>query len=337
MPTITDVAREAGVGIGTVSRVINGSPLVAEATRERVLAVIRRLGYQPSPIARAFGRRRTDKLEVLVPLFAQSFVLEILQGIEDALADTDYALIIRTVDGGDDRDRVFQDCCVRGQADGVLVVWMAPTEDFVGRMSAESFPAVLLNSEHPRLWSVGTDHDAAALAATMHCVDVGHRDIALVDRREDPFNADSSGICLRGYRQALRNAGLSSRRDYERLADLGARGGAAALQALLALRDPPTAIVAGSESQAIGVLAAARALGRRVPEDLSIVGYNDTEITRDLGLTTVRVPLRELGRRAAETLVAVLAEPAADPVARYVSSELVVRATCGPPPASTRA
>ena len=85
MPTIMDVAREAGVGIGTVSRVINGNPLVSEATRQRVLAVIERLGYQPSPIARAFGRRRTDKLEVLVPMFAQSFVLEILQGVEDAL------------------------------------------------------------------------------------------------------------------------------------------------------------------------------------------------------------------------------------------------------------
>src|SRR5438067_6060085 len=146
MPTSMDVAREAGVGIGTVSRVINGNPLVSEATRQRVLAVIERLGYQPSPIARAFGRRRTDKLEVLVPMFAQSFVLEILQGVEDALADTDYALVVRTVEDADQRDRVFQECCVRGRTDGVLVVWMAPTERFVERLDAEQLPAVLLNS-----------------------------------------------------------------------------------------------------------------------------------------------------------------------------------------------
>src|SRR6266852_4157741 len=142
MPTIMDVARAARVGIGTVSRVINDSPLVSAATRQRVLEVIERLGYQPSPIARAFGRRRTDKLEVLVPLFAQSFVLEILRGVEDALADTDFALIVRPVDGADERDRVFQECCVRGHTDGALVVWMAPTETFVQRLDAEQFPAV---------------------------------------------------------------------------------------------------------------------------------------------------------------------------------------------------
>src|SRR5947199_4932207 len=123
MPTIMDVARDAGVGIGTVSRVINNSPLVSEAMRQRVLAVIERLGYQPSPIARAFGRRRTDKLDVLVPLFAQSFVLEILRGVEDSLADTDYALIVRTVQDAGERDRVFQECCVRGRTDGAFLVW----------------------------------------------------------------------------------------------------------------------------------------------------------------------------------------------------------------------
>lgn len=332
MPTIMDVAREAGVGIGTVSRVINGSPLVSESTRQRVLEVINRLGYQPSPIARAFGRRRTDKMEILVPLFAQSFVLEILRGVEDALAETDYALIVRSVDGADERDRVFQECCVRGQADGALVIWMAPTNSFRQRVEAERFPVVLLNSVNPGMWSIAVDHDAAAETATQHCVNLGHRGIALVDRLEDPFSTVQRGICQVGYRKALAGAGLDLVDGYERLADLSAVGGAAALEALLALPVPPTAVVAGSDSQAIGVLAAARRLGRRVPEDLSIVAYNDTEITRDLGMTTMQVPLRELGRRAAEMLLTALADSGVDPVARLVSAELVLRQTCGPVP-----
>src|SRR5947207_1553269 len=186
MPTIMDVAREAGVGIGTVSRVINSSPLVSEAMRQRVLAVIERLGYQPSPVARAFGRRRTDKLEVLVPLFAQSFVLEIMRGIDDALADTDCALIVRTAEDARQRDDVFSECCVRGRTDGALVIWMAPTDHFVQRLDVEQFPAVLLNSVHARLWSIGIDHDAAAEHAVSYCIGVGHRRVALVDRREDP-------------------------------------------------------------------------------------------------------------------------------------------------------
>jgi LacI family transcriptional regulator, repressor for deo operon, udp, cdd, tsx, nupC, and nupG len=100
------------------------------------------------------------------------------------------------------------------------------------------------------------------------------------------------------------------------------------------LPEPPTAIVAASESQAIGVLEAARELGRRVPDDVSVIGYNDTDVTRDLGLTTVQVPLRDLGRQAAEMLLTALAEPGADRVARYLSTQLVVRKTCGPPPRS---
>ena len=98
--------------------------------------------------------------------------------------------------------------------------------------------------------------------------------------------------------------------------------------------EPPTAIMVGSESQAIGVLDAAHELGRRVPGDLSVVGYNDTDVTRDLGLTTVQVPLRELGRQAAEVLLTAVVDPGADRVARYLSTELVVRKTCGPPPRS---
>src|SRR5205823_2970712 len=211
-------------------------------------------------------------------------------------------------------------------------VWMAPTEPFVERLDAEQLPAVLLNSFHSRLWSIGVDHDVAAERAMTYCIDIGHRRVGLVDRREDPFNTDSRGVCQHGYRQALADAGLRLTEGYEQLADVGAVAGAAALQTLLALPEPPTAIMVGSESQAIGVLEAAHELGRRVPGDLSVVGYNDTDVTRDLGLTTVQVPLRELGRQAAEVLLTAVVDPGADRVARYLSTELVVRKTCGPPP-----
>ena len=134
MPTIMDVARAAGVGIGTVSRVLNGSRLVSPATRQRVQDAIQRLGYQPSPIARAFGRGRTDKLEVLIPAFAHAFLLEILLGIQDALSDSDYAVVIRIASDAAERERLYQECCVRGRADGVLVVWMTATDAFVDRL-----------------------------------------------------------------------------------------------------------------------------------------------------------------------------------------------------------
>ena len=331
MPTIMDVARAAGVGIGTVSRVLNGSRLVSPATRQRVQDAIQRLGYQPSPIARAFGRGRTDKLEVLIPAFAHAFLLEILLGIQDALSDSDYAVVIRIASDAAERERLYQECCVRGRADGVLVVWMTATDAFVDRLDAESLPAVLLNALHPRLTSIGVDHDDAAVRAFEYCAGLGHRRIGLIDRRQDPFDPATPGICQRGYENAVAHTGYALVAEYERLAEPSASAGAAAIDALLELAEPPTAVVVASDAQAIGVLEAARATGRRVPEDLSVVGYNDTPVTRDLGVTTMHVPLRELGRVATESLLELLAEPATSPRARNLPTELMVRRTCAPP------
>ncbi len=332
MVTISDVARAAGVGIGTVSRVINRSPLVSQATRQRVQQAIERLGYQPSPIARAFGGRRTHKLEVLVPRFAAPFCLELLRGIEDALIDTDYAVLLRSMDSVSDRDRAFETCCHRGRADGVLLAWTPPTEVFVQRLQAEELPAVLLNAVDRRMWGVAVDHDAAARRAVEYCVGLGHRRLAVIDRFADPFAAAGPGLCQRGYSEALAAASIQERPEYELTTEPDPAPGAAAVDALLDLREPPTAIVVGSDLQAIGALHRARMRDRRVPEDVSIVGYNENSISAFLGLTTVRLPLREMASRATELLLVALAEPSARPETVVFPTELVVRATCGPPP-----
>jgi DNA-binding LacI/PurR family transcriptional regulator len=332
-PTIGDVARMAGVGIGTVSRVLNRSSSVSDQTRQRVMAAIERLGYRPSPIARAFGRRRTHTLELIVPLFAGALFLDILRGIETALMETRYTLLVRTVDGPVERERTFDECCTQATSDGALLVWLPPTEAFVERVKAAGFLAVLLNAYHPQLWSVGVNHDHAAEQAVRYCYDRGHRRIALVDRPEDPFDATSRGICERGYRQTLAALGLSVPAEYERVAEFSPTGGATAVDSLMTLADPPTAILAASAAQAIGVLEAARSRGWEVPRDLSVVGYSDTELAQFLGLTTVQVPVLDIGREATSFLLSALAEPDIQPRAAYLPTELVVRRTCGPPPA----
>ena len=337
MPTISDVARAAGVGTGTVSRVLNGSALVSEATRQRVLAAVERLGYQPNPIARAFGRRRSHTLELLVPLYITSFFLDVLAGIQAALASTDYTLIVRTINGPRERERAFRECCARGRTDGALLVWLGPTSEFVERIEEEHFPVVLLNAVHPRLWSVVADHVQAAAIAVSYCSGLGHRRIALVDRLEDPFDQGSPGICQRGFFEAMAARQLNVPAEYKRVADPSARAGAAAVDALLGLPEPPTAVVAGCEAQALGALDAARSHGARVPQDLSIVGYNDNDYARDLGLTSVTLPLDQIGRQAADLLLEALADSTAKPTTRYVPTTLAVRGTCGPPPGTLSA
>lgn len=332
MATIADVAGEAGVGIGTVSRVLNGSPLVSEATRARVLAAIDRLGYQPSPIARAFGGRRTHTLELVVSLFTRGHFVDILRGVEQALADTSFRLLVRTVEDWADRERVFEECCRRAQSDGALISGMRPTAPLVARLAREGVPAVLVNEVDERLWSVSVDHQAAAAEAVMYCLRLGHRRIALVDRAADPFDGAGGGLCHAGYQAALAAAGVSVPQAYEQTTHLSVASGAAALEPLLALSPPPTAIIAASEPQAVGLLEAARGLGRRVPDELSVVGYNDSDVAAYLGLTTMRMPLHELGRRSAEVLLAAIAEPEGVPRTTYLPAELVRRRTCGVPP-----
>src|SRR5438874_10028322 len=221
-PTINDVARAAGVGIGTVSRVLNDNPFVKEATRQRVLAAVERLGYRASPTARAFGRRRTHILEILVPGFASGFFLEVMRGVEAELAHSPYTLLVRTIEGADDRERVFGECCRRTASDGVLVVWVRPTEQFSQRVANEGLLPVLMNAVDPRLWSVAVNHAVAAEQAVTYCLDRGHRRIALVDRLEDPFDPASGGTCERGYRRTPAAAGLPAAAGCQRLADSSA-------------------------------------------------------------------------------------------------------------------
>ncbi len=327
MPTIRDVAREAGVGVGTVSRVLGNQPRVAPATRARVEAAITRLGYRPSPVARALSRQRTYSLEVAVPLITSDFYVEVLRGIETALDETGYALLIRTIERAVDRDRVFAALASRERADGAIIVSQAPTTTLLARLAAEDAPAVLVDALHPDLPSIAIDHEAAAATAVRHLLEQGHRRIALVDHAETPFAQGSPRGRRRGYRAALVAAGVNPRPSDEIVTEFNAGGGDAALAALLAQPDPPTAVFAGSDVQAAGILAATRRLRLRVPEDLAIVGYNDIELARYLGLTTMRVPMREMGRRGVELLFAAIEAPDIVVPQTLLTAALVIRET----------
>jgi DNA-binding LacI/PurR family transcriptional regulator len=325
MPTIRDVAREAGVGVGTVSRVLGDQARVAPATRARIEAAIARLGYRPSPVARALSRHRTQTLEVAVPLITRDFYVEVLRGIEASLEATGYGLLIRTIERPADRDRVFSALAAPDRADGAILVSQAPSSDLITRLAAQRTPVVLVDAVEPHLPSVGVDHAAAAATAVRHLLALGHRRIALVDHAESPFAQGSPAGRRQGYRTALREAGVPLRPADEVVAAFSPAGGDAALAALLAPREPPTAVFVGSDTQAAGVLAGARRLGRRVPEDLAVVGYNDIELAGYLGLTTMRVPMRAMGRCGADLLLAAIDDPS--PIAPQIllSADLIVR------------
>lgn len=332
MVTIHDVAREAGVGVGTASRALSGNPHVADETRAHVLAIAEELGFRPSPIARAFSRGRTHTLEIIMPLLTRDFYSEVLRGTEEAIASTDYSLLVQTIEHSTDRDRLIRRPRVRGRrVDGALLVSLRPTRAMIKRFTEADVPVVLADAEYAELASVAIDHEAAAMVAVRYLLDLGHRRIALVDHPEDPFAAVYPHSRHRGYRQALAGAGLTPDVKMEQITDDTPHAGATAMQALLSLPQPPTAVFAGSDSQAVGALDVARQRGWRVPEDVSVVGYNDIELAPYFGLTTMRVPMRDLGRLGIEMLVSLIEDPGPPYQHVHLPSQLVVRRTTAAP------
>jgi DNA-binding LacI/PurR family transcriptional regulator len=295
--TIAEVASRAGVGVATVSRVLNGSPAVSEKTRLRVRAVIDELGYEPSAAARALSTGRTRTVGVVTPFFTQPSVVERLRGVSREISDGGYQLVLFDLARPDRLARLP----VGGRIDGLLCVSMCPSEADLARLRSAGIAVVLVDGEHPELPSVAIDDVAGGRLAVEHLLELGHRRIAFVgDDEASAWGFKSSARRRFGAAAALEEAGgrLIVRRGPH------GRSHARSLAArLLALDDPPTAIFAGSDLQAVGVLEAAEAAGVDVPDDLSVIGFDDVELARYVGLTTVAQPLESSGAQGARLLM----------------------------------
>jgi DNA-binding LacI/PurR family transcriptional regulator len=324
LATISEVARHAGVGIATVSRVLNGSPAVRDETRQRVLDAIAELGYAPNPAARALSTGRTLSVGVVAPFFTRPSVMERLRGISHVLAGAGYQLVLFDVERPGQDSESFR--TLPGGLDGLLSISLCPPEADLARFESAGMPVVLVDHPDLRLPGVYTDDVAGGRLAAEHLLELGHRRIAFIGDFEHNYHGfTSSAMRRRGYEQALAAAGLGAEPPLVRRAAHGREPAAALTRELLASEDPPTAIFAASDTQAIGVLEAAEELGVDVPGDLSVVGYDDIELARYAGLTTVAQPLEESGARGAELLLAALDGAATG--GRQLPVELVVRST----------
>lgn len=329
---IRDVAARAGVGVATVSRVLNGRAHVAEPTRIRVETAIRELDYRPSTLARNLSLGRTLVVGVVVPFLTSPSAVVRLRGAVEMLAASPYDLALIDVESEDRRRRAFDVLGRADRTDGLLVISMIPDDDEVVRLRQARIPCVLVDGAHPALPHLIVDDVAGGELATRHLLDLGHRRIAFIgDKPYDPYRPGSTRDRTAGYERALLDAAVRLRHEYIRPGtQIGEQARETAIS-LLRLAERPTAIFAASDLQALGVLEAAAELGLRVPDELSVVGFDDIEIAPYAGLTTVRQPLHESGRRGAELLLGVLAgEPEPPPVT--LPLELIERRTTAPPP-----
>ncbi|QLD11780.1 LacI family DNA-binding transcriptional regulator [Microbacterium oleivorans] len=333
MVGIDDVARRAEVSTATVSRTLSGRGPVSPATRERVLQAASELGYVVSSAASSLATGRTSNIGVLVPILDRWFFSRVLTGIAATLqrADYDVALYALTAEA-DERSRVFATSLRRQRVDGVIVVSMALARDEIAQLGDLGLPVIAMGGQLAGLRSLTVDEIEVARTATEHLLGLGHRDIAHIGLHPQ-FEGDFHIPTRRrlGFETALSEAGVAAHPDRFAAADFTMAGGHEAATRLL--RDAearPTAIFAASDEMAIGAMLAARELGLRVPEDVSIVGVDGHDLGAFFGLTTVdQFPGRQ-GERVASAMIAALHGAASGPPAG-LDFALVERSSTAPP------
>ncbi len=342
--TIRELARLSGVSIGTVSRALNGYTDVRPETRERIVRLAEELDYTPSASARALVTQRSHVVGVFLdtgeghPDLQHPFFHEVLAGVQETAGAQGFDLLLfATEQPGNGYGRhSYVKRCRHHNVDGVVLMGVDHHDEEVRRLTASSIPTVGVDVELDGRATnyVSSDNVAGGALAVDHLVGQGHRRIAVIHGPTDTL----AGLDrLKGYRQALAGAGLAYRDEYVTQGDFYVESGFRAARQLLALPEPPTAIVAASDLMAVGALRAATEAGLAVPRDLSVIGFDDIMLAAHLqpGLTTLRQDKAGLGTAAARALLALVDGPPVESVAPTpvtLPVELVVRGTTAPSP-----
>jgi LacI family transcriptional regulator len=328
--TIHDVAAAAGVSVSTVSRVLNDKDDVASETYERVQQVISELGYASSLAARGMRSRRTNVIGLIMPDVAAPYSVAVLQGVNQAIAQLDYDLIVYT--NGDVRknasaaqEAYFVSLLNGSITDGVIVVTPVATN-----FSTDA-PIVAIdpNNESPECPAIISTNRDGALQAMNYLTGLGHRRIGFINGRSELVSASRR---LQGYRDGLAVAGIPVDEDLIEAGDYTTETAVRCTQRLLQLEDPPTAIFAANDQTAMGVYQAAQAIGMRIPEDLSVVGFDNLRESLFLypPLTTIDQFISEMGTIAVEMIVKLVNGETLENNLRKISTQLVIRDSCYP-------
>lgn len=333
--TIYDLAREAGVGIGTVSRCLNNHPNVSAPTRTRVLAAARRLSYQPHAHAKGLASRRTNTIAAIIPYFTNYFFQQVLQGIQDKAGESGLDLILYGVNHPEQVQHYLHRSLQRGRVDGVLFFSMKIPDSYAEKFQQMRLPLVLVDGSHPDFDSIRVENRDGAFLAVRHLIRLGHLRIAMINASMETLPARER---YQGYVDALEEHGIALAPERVFASDVQwqdgftREAGREGMRRILARRragDAITAALVASDIQAMGALEIAREAHVRVPEDIALVGFDDIELAQYLQLTTMRQPMYEIGVLAMERLVARIRTPDMVPTLTTFVPELIVRGTCG--------
>lgn len=330
--TIYEVARAAGVSTATVSRALNGSGQVAERTRHRITEAIAALGYQPNHVARSLVLKATHTIAVLLPDITNPFFPALVKGVQLAADEQGYAVLLAHT-GGDPAKEESYFQVLRGQhVDGVLLVGLVSAPESLRGLVGHGLPVVTLDRpiDLPGSATVRVDHKAGGRIATEHLLKLGHRRIAHI---AGPMGLNVSQQRLDGYRRALLTQGWVFDERLVAHGDFSEDGGYRGIEELLRSHVRFTALFAANDLSAIGAMTALREHGLHVPDDVSVVGFDDIHLASYTSpkLTTIRQPIYDMGRAAATLLIeARRKEVSLNDKTMIFAAELVVRESTGP-------
>lgn len=330
--TIVDVAKEAGVSYSTVSRVVNNKSYVKPETRARVVKAMTRLGYQANLQARSLAGGRSNVIGLLVTELTTQYMGEIVSGIEEVLTAHQYELMLYTTHRKKAKESAFVNMMARGLADGLLIVLPREPEAYLRSLRQRNFPYVLIDQfgiDEMDLSVTAANRDGG-YQATNHLISLGHRRIGMITGWMDMISATHR---LDGYRSALADHQIAYDDKLVFLGDFTQSSGYRGANALLDLKDPPTAIFASNDMTALGVMDAVRDRGMRVAADISIIGFDDVPIASAVTppLTTIRQPLSEMGLRATQMLVELIHDPDNHQSSIILPTSLILRGSTAPP------
>jgi LacI family transcriptional regulator len=331
LATIKDVAQAADVSITTVSHVINGTRHVSDELRLRVLKAMTELDYRPNVLARSLRLGQTKTVGLIVPDNSNPFFAEMARTIEDVGYNNGYSVILCNTDGNPEKQESYVRMLATKRVDGVIFVSAGGSEMDPQYLVDEGIHVVIVDRDVPNVPAdiVLVDNEQGGYQATRYLIDLGHRRIACVT---GPFELTPSAQRTDGYRRALREAAIDLNQAYVVGGDFQSQSGEAALARLLALDQRPTALFACNDMMAIGVVRAARQFGLTVPDDLSVVGFDDIPLAEVISpaLTTVAQPLADMSRIASDLLIQRMQGRAVSPEWQRIvlTTKLIVRDSC---------
>ena len=331
MATIEDVAERAGVSVATVSRALRGLPNVAAGTRRRVQDAARDLDYVSSPSASRLAAGRTHTLGMVLPHLGTWYASRVMAAAHRVWSEEGFDLLAIVLRDHAGRERFLRELPFRKRVDGLVLLDLPFSADEYDRLLDTGVALVTAGPSTTRTPSVGIDDREAAHVVVEHLVDLGHRDVAILSGDVDePFTWAGPTDRLAGFEEALAAADIEVPVARRATTDWSPAAGAAATVRLLA-QEPPTAMLCFSDELAIAAMGVLRRQGLRVPDDVSVAGFDDHDLAEHVGLTTIHQPVAALGERAASLLVSQLRQPAVPLRHEVLPTRLVVRESTAPP------